>query len=139
MSAQNSKLHKALAWLCCAIAFAPVSCVADSSDQVGPVNLYGSWTSRMNCSNPDFVFQASVVEYSYDADGQREHYRFSHLSYESQGHREVLVNVHEPHGLSGTVSETAFVVRVLDMDHLAVLRGGKKKAANIDLSRCKAR
>jgi hypothetical protein len=136
---QTNVLHKALACICCAMAFMPVWCVADSIGEVVPANLYGSWTSRMDCSNPDFVFQANTVEYSYDADGRREHYRFGHPSYESQGHREILVDVHEPHGLSGTTSDTGFVVHVLDVDHLAILRGGKKKVANIDLSRCKDR
>jgi hypothetical protein len=132
-------LHKALAFVGCAIAFTPVACVADSGDVIGAADLYGSWTSGTDCSNPDFVFQANTIEYSYEGDGRREHYRFGHPSYESRGHGEVLVDVHEPHGLSGTVSETGFVVRVVDVDHVAILRGGKKKVANIDLSRCKDR
>ena len=138
-SLQNNMLQRALACICCAIVFAPVWCVADSSDNVGPADLNGSWTSKMDCSNPDFIFRANTVDYSYDGDGRREHHRFSHASYESQGHQEVLVDVHEPHGLSGTTSETGFVVRVLDVDHLSIVRGGKKKVASIDLSRCKDR
>jgi hypothetical protein len=67
----------------------------------------GSWTSKNDCSNPDFVFQAITVDYSSDGDWRREHSRFSHPSYESQGHREVLVDVHKPHSLSGTGMELA--------------------------------
>ena len=98
--------------------------------------LIGMWTSRGDCANPDFVFKVAEVQYSYDADGIRQQHGFKSATYEDAKEASIFVELHEPHGLSGARSNTGFEIRRVDDKHVFIVRGGKKKALDIPLSRC---
>lgn len=107
-------------------------CAANGNNLSNDNVLIGKWRWYLpDCEKGDFIFAQDSIVHNTDADGWPQVFTYEKIGYAIQG-RHIIVDFGKSHGLAGFETFTRMTFKIINADHVRMVRRGGLK----DLYRC---